>query len=137
MDNDYAKRTLRDILNELIERTNSIIMRLRIVEQRNKTAMTKMDSLYTSSTEQIKESKKLMNLFEKRMKVYDDRLFNMESGFKNISKKVDNSATRSELKGLKQTIDLYNPVKSQFMTKKEVKEMMEERNNVIKKKEKT
>ena len=117
----YTKRSLRDILNELIERTNSIIMRLRIVEQRNKTAMIKMNSIQDLSSERMKESKKFIRYFEKRMSVYEEKITQMENMLKDMSKNINKAATNAELKGLEEMIKIYNPVKSQFVTKNELK----------------
>ncbi|MBU0898285.1 MAG: hypothetical protein KKB03_03415 [Nanoarchaeota archaeon] len=126
MPDGYAKRGLRDILNELIERTNSIIMRLRIVEQRNNTSMVKMDSLQTDALEQIKESKTFIKNFENRMKKYEETMIQMETMIKNISKKINRSVTKNEIKGLEQSIKLYNPVTSQFVTKRELNQALKD-----------
>jgi hypothetical protein len=121
-----GRRGIRDVINELIERTNSIIMRMRIVEQRNKTVMTKMDSLQMSSLEEIKESKKFIKSFEKTMKSQEERILQIETMLKGLSKKVDSAATKAEIKGLEHNINMYNPVKSQFVTKKELDKKIKE-----------
>ena len=124
---EYSKRNLRDILNELIERTNSMIMRLRIVEQRNKTSMTKMNSLQTTAMEQVKESKNFIKSFEKKMETYKEKMLYMENMLKDMSKKINNTATKTELRGLEEMIRIYDPVKSQFVTKRELKEFLKQK----------
>ncbi|MFH1445443.1 MAG: hypothetical protein ABIF08_03105 [Nanoarchaeota archaeon] len=123
---EYGRRNIRDILNELIERTNSIIMRLRIVEQRNNTTVTKINSLQAESLEQLNESKVFIKKFEKKMQLYEEGLLKMESVMKELSKKINDTATKSEIMGLREALKIYNPIKSQFVTRRELKKIMED-----------
>jgi len=116
-----VRRSLRDVIDELIERTNSIIMRMRIVEQRNNNITTKMNSIEETSMEEAKESKAFTKSIESKMKSHDERLLCMENMLKDISKKINNAATKAEIKGIEQTLRLYSPVNSQFVTKSELK----------------
>jgi len=130
------KRGLHGVLNELIERTNSIIMRLRIVEQRNDATVVKIDSLYSTAMEQLNESKKTVRNIETRMRLYEDRMIQMESVIKDMTSRISKSITKAEFKGLEDQLKLYDPIKSQFVTKKEIKEMLNEKKTKTKEKNK-
>lgn len=64
--------------------------------------------------------------FESKLKSFDVELMKVNNSIAKLEKAVERSAKRSELKELENMIELFNPLKSTFISKQEVKRLLEE-----------
>jgi len=121
------KLTMRDILNELIERTNSNIRRLRVLEQISESLTSRMNTLENTLLGQGKDLKKLISDLDTRLTEESDRIIKLETMVKDIVTQLKRAVTMTKIKELEELISIYNPLTSKFITKQEVERLIEER----------
>jgi hypothetical protein len=119
-----AKLTIRDILNELVERTNSNMRRLRVLEEKADTMVLRMDTIEQAVREQRDALKKTATDLEKRMIEDSERVIRIEAGLKDMASKFKKVVTTTKIRELEELVDIYNPLKSNFVTKEEVQAML-------------
>ena len=122
------KGTLHTIINELVERTNSEAQRLRVLEQRTENIDLRINSIeqniLTNTTQMQKMTKDIENRFKKR----DESVAKIDTVIKELVKHFKKLATKSEVKEVHHMVDIYNPIKSNFITKEELERILSERN---------
>lgn len=116
--------SMHAIINELVDRTNSDIQRLRVLEQRN--------DILTSRSNVIE--KEILNInrniqrttlnMETINKKTEERINKNDAMLREVVKQIKKLATTSKIIELEQLIEIYNPLKSQFVTKEEVQRMI-------------
>ena len=74
-----------------------------------------------------KNAQKLASDLEARMKKQDDRIFQNESAVKEIIKQVKKLATGAKISELEELLEIYSPLKSQFVTREEVERLINEK----------
>jgi flagellar motility protein MotE (MotC chaperone) len=113
-------RTARTVINELIERVNGDTQRLRIVEQSSESLASRMDTLEQALLQQRRDIQK--NLVEIADKIADleSATAKSDSVIKEIVSHMKKLVTESQLKELQTLIEIYNPVKSSFVTREEL-----------------
>ncbi len=121
------KVTIRDILNELLERTSSNMKRLRVLEQSVENLTNRINSIENGMFEHRKELAGSISDIEDRLSKSDDRLAKLEMGIKEIVAQLKRVATIAKVKELEQLIEIYNPIRSQFVTREEVERLIEEK----------
>ncbi|MFQ5648008.1 MAG: hypothetical protein ACE5FW_02120 [Candidatus Aenigmatarchaeota archaeon] len=121
-----AKLTIREILSELVERTNSNMRRLRILEQKSDTLTNRLSTLESSILEVKGSIKEKAGGLEKRITEEDERVIRVENAIKDIINQLKRTATTSHIKELEQLMDIYSPLKSKFVTREEVERLIEE-----------
>ena len=120
------KRTVDSVLNKLIERVNSNIRRLRVLEQETGIVKTRLNSIEEDMLSQRNHThKSLEDLADKIVKL-DDRISSTENTMRDIIEKLKKVTTTTKIRELEQLIDIYNPLKSEFITKDEARRMIEE-----------
>ena len=112
------------ILQELIRRTNRSERRLRIIEQRTQALESRLSSAEDSNFKQSKDIKKGIIDIDIAVKSFTDRLTKLESDMTKISDQTRNFAKHSEIKEIETMFDLLNPIKQEFVTRKEMQEMI-------------
>jgi len=120
------RRTVGSVLNKMIDRVNSNIRRLRILEQESSIFKTRL----TSNEQEVMAQRNQLNRAVKDMGDKIARLENRISGIEQTIKEIIDQfkkvATASKIKELEEMIEIYNPIKSQFATKEEIRRMIEE-----------
>ena len=119
------KKTLRTIIRELVERTNTDSARIRILEQEKDIVKSRTDSVEQTVIGQKKQADKSLAGLEARIEKMNERMLQIESTVKEIVKEMKKLATVSKIKELESLVDIYNPLKSQFMTREEAERMIE------------
>lgn len=122
-----AKLTVREIINELIERTNSNIRRLRVLEEKSDSLTSRINTLENTILEQGKELKKTISEVDGRVKEESERIIKLETMVKDIVTQLKRAVTMTKIKELEELISIYNPITSKFVTKEEVERLIEER----------
>jgi uncharacterized protein YoxC len=127
-DKKDTKRTVQSVMNELVERTNGNTQRLRLLEQRTEAMDSQMTTLEKDILDHSKEMKKLVQDVETHVSTIDEKFLKMENTVKEVVNHMKHLATSSEVRGLQELIDIYNPLKSNFVTKDELDQFIEKNN---------
>lgn len=122
-----ARLTVREILTELVERTNSNMRRLRLLEQSAEVATSRITTLEEAMLEQSRDVKKALEAVEKALSEEGDRIIRMEGTLKDIIERLKKSVSSTKIKELETMLDIYSPLKSQFMTREEAERLIDER----------
>lgn len=122
--NPQQRKTLRVVINELVDRANDNTRRLRILEQRAEILDARDSSTEQTMLQQYKELQARISSLEAMLKERGDLVGLLESRLNETVKQVKRSATTTEVQGLKESVELYNPIKSKFITRAEVEQML-------------
>lgn len=105
---------------------NDLINRIRILEQLTE----KMDILISSLEREMNErERKLVNRItdiEGRIDDINSRLKKIDVDVSKIKNELEKKASKNEVKELNSLFELFNPVRSAFVTKEQVKMIVEE-----------
>jgi len=120
-------RTINTILNDVIQRVNDDTQRLRVLEQSSESLTSRMNSLEQAILQSRRDMQKAFSEINEGIAALDDRLTKTESTMKEVINHVKKLVTESQVKELQNLIELYNPVKSNFVTKEEMEKFVSER----------
>jgi RPA family protein len=118
---------LEKIAAELINRVNENIRRLRVLENRMKALDNRINSMEQNSLVQSRNLQKSLSDRDAKISLLDERLRRTEMALKEILKQLKFVATKSNVEELKHFVDIYNPLKSKFVTREEMESFMEEK----------
>jgi hypothetical protein len=119
------KRTLKSVLHELVERSNTDNARIRVLEQENDILKSRSKSFDKDLAALKGYFDKSLNSMRKDLDKTNSKVTSIESTLKELIREIKKLATTSKIKELETLVDIYNPLKSQFMTREEVERMME------------
>jgi len=119
---------LRLIINQLVERVNNDAKRLRVLEQRNATINSRLNSLEQTLAGNYKEFIKVMKLQEKSIAGLGEKIRVTEGKISEIVRQFKRVATKAEVKTLQNLLEIYNPIKSNFVTREELKDLQKGKN---------
>lgn len=125
---DDKKGTLHTIINELVDRTNNEAQRMRVIEQRIDNLDLRINSVEQNILNITNQMQKLTEDIDTRFKKRDERMAKTDTLINELVKHYKKLATRADVKEVKQLVDIYNPIKSDFVTRQEVERLMSERN---------
>jgi len=120
-------KRLELILQELIRRANRSDRRLRIIEQRTQALESRTGSIEDINFKQSKDIKKRIIDMEFTIKSFCDRIIKIENDINRISEQLKGFAKKNEVKEIESMFDLLNPIKQDFVTKKELEEILKRR----------
>lgn len=115
------------ILSELVRKVNESGRRMRILEERSASIENRLNSLEEAILRNAENSRGSLEKIENHFKGLDASMLKAENDLGRITKEMEKTAKRIELKELENLISLYNPIKSRFVTKEEVLRMLKER----------
>ncbi len=121
------KMLLRDIINDLIEISNTNMRRLRVLEEKTENLINQMNSLQDNFLNERKKMNDAISNLNSSIEKQKERMSKMEKILDEILKQFKKVATESKIKELEELIELYNPLKSNFVTREEVEKMIEEK----------
>ena len=121
------RRTVGAVLNKLIERTNSNIRRLRVLEQESSIIKTRLAGVEGEILSQRRQADKGLKDALAQLTKLEERLASLESTTREIIAQLKKVTTTAKIKELEQMIEIYNPIRSQFVTREEVEGIIEQR----------
>lgn len=121
------KRTVGSVLNKLIQRVNADTRRLRLLEQENIISKTRINVAERNFLAEKKYIQKSLKEMDEKISKIEDNIIRIEHTIKEIVTEIKKLASTTKVKELQSLIEIYNPIKSQFMTKEEVERMIEEK----------
>lgn len=116
--------SMHAIINELVDRTNSDIQRLRVLEQRNDILTSRSNVIEKEIININRNIQRIMLNTETGNKKTEERIKKNDAMLREVVKQMKKLATTSKIIELEQLIEIYNPLKSQFVTKEEVQRMI-------------
>jgi vacuolar-type H+-ATPase subunit I/STV1 len=120
-------RSVHSVINEIVDRINDNTKRLRTLEQRSQILASRMNSVEKEMLRLNKNTQKLVSGIETRIKEQDNKVFQNETTVKEIIKQIKKLATGAKISELEELLEIYNPLKSQFVTREEVERMINEK----------
>ncbi|MEM5783799.1 MAG: hypothetical protein QW631_03575 [Candidatus Aenigmatarchaeota archaeon] len=114
------------IIQEIVRRINRTDDRLRILEQRIKVMDSSLSSLEASSIKQTNELKDKSLAIEAKIKIMSEKLDKIENLVEKLNENLKNYAKRSDIKEIEEMFSLLNPIKNEFVTRKELLEILRE-----------
>jgi len=121
------EKDIQSILNEIVRRLSENTRRLRTLEDRSSLLEGRIGSLQDNV---IRLNEKIRDNFktdEGSKKDNDVQLMKIENDLNKLSKQIERLARKSELKELENLIELFNPLKQTFITKKQLNRILEQR----------
>jgi vacuolar-type H+-ATPase subunit I/STV1 len=112
------------VIVEIIRRVNDNIRRLRILEQKIKAIESHVNSTDENVLTLQKSFQKAINERDMRITGIEDKLQKLDTLTKEILKQMKMVATKSGLEEIRNTMNILNPVNSNFVTRNEVREML-------------
>jgi len=121
------KKQLEVGSNELIRRTNDNARRIRVLEQR----LDVIDSRIKGIEERVIDEMGLLKTgFDQLVvdvKELSKEIKEIRSSMLKFSQSLEKTARKSEIKELEALLDIYNPIKSRFVTRDELDRILEEK----------
>ncbi len=114
------------VTNEMIKRLNENTRRIRSLEELNLSLEDKASSIEERLLQEQEEMKARFEEIEESLKDLNIRLMKIENESQKTRKTLEKVVTKPELEELKNFIELINPIKMEFITKKEVEKMIRE-----------
>ena len=114
-------------MNELYQMDSENKRRLRDAEQRLSALDNSVKRVETGLLDLKSKVLDLSSTGKADKAAFDAKIKGLENIINDIINNMKRLAEKSEIVGLKELIDIYNPVKSQFMTRTEVENLIEEK----------
>jgi chromosome segregation ATPase len=111
--------------NVSMERINNNTRRVRTLEQRLDGVSSRMESLEERIIEEIDVLKKGVDRLFLDIKEVSKSLAKIRAENLELNKNMEKTAKKTELRELEGLLDLYNPIKSKFVTTDQVKRLIE------------
>jgi uncharacterized phage infection (PIP) family protein YhgE len=124
---DRKPTTLRTIINELVDRTNTDTQRIRVLEQREGSLSARMDALEQEALSINSSIQKLAKDLGSGLRQRDRGIAELQATIKEMLKHIKRLASSGKVSELEAMLDMYNPLKSNFMTRDEVERLIRKR----------
>ncbi len=108
------------ISNEVVRITNENTRRIRMLEQSLESSRNRITSLEERMIEEMGDIKKWMDQLAVDVKEVSKELKKIRADIMRMEKELNKTARKSEIKELESLLDLYNPIKSHFVTREDV-----------------
>ena len=115
------------VVNELTSRINDVTRRLRDLEERYSETVNSVTALENEILNQKKDISRLEQTLDSRANDILARLGQLENTVNELINQLKRFATKSEVVGIKELLDIYNPLKSRFVTREQVDEMISQK----------
>ena len=112
--------------SEIVKMVNTNTRRIRAIEQRLSGSERRIGSMEEKIIDEMDELRRGFEQISLDIKALSENLSQIRSEMLKINKNLDRAAKKSEVKELESLLDLYNPIKSKFVTRDEVKRIIEE-----------
>ena len=112
------------VVVEIIRRVNDNIRRLRVIEQKIKTLDMHVNSMEQDMITMQKSFQKALNERDAKTAGMEDRLQKLDTLAKEITKQMKMIATKASVEELKNMMEIYNPMNSNFVTRNEAEKML-------------
>lgn len=108
------------ISTEVVRITNENTRRIRMLEQSLESSRNRITSLEERMIEEMGDIKKWMDQLAVDVKEVSKNLKEIRAEIIRMDKEMNKTARKSEIKEIESLLDLYNPIKSHFVTSEDV-----------------
>ena len=115
------------IIADMINRVNENVRRLRVIEQKMQAINTRINSVEQNMISYNKNVQKSFSDRDAKISNLEDRVLKIENISKEILKQLKLVATKSNVDEVKQLLSIYDPLKSNFVTKDEMEKFISEK----------
>jgi vacuolar-type H+-ATPase subunit I/STV1 len=117
-------KTLHSVINEMIERVNNNTQRLRILEQGEESIELRVNAVEQNMLGQRRELQKSIDELGSRISNQEKVVSGLENTLKEVITHLKKVATASRVNEIEKMIEIYNPLKSNFITKEEADQLV-------------
>lgn len=121
------KRTLKTIITEILNRINDNTMRLRRIEQASQSSAMRIDSIEENFLETRKKLEKEIADLKNLLSINEKKIAAVEKNMQEVVEHIKRMPKAEKLAEIEQLIEIYNPLKSNFITKEEVERLIEKK----------
>src|SRR3989338_5419215 len=119
--------TINSVVNKLVERTNTDTRRLRLLEQKVEILSTRLDSAEQAALAAQAEAKRSGAELSAKIAAQAKLIAELQEALKEVIEQLKRTPTHSDVKELEALLELYNPLKSSFITREEAQRMLAKR----------
>ena len=119
--------TINSVVNKLVERTNTDTRRLRLLEQKVEILSTRLDSAEQAALAAQAEAKRSGAELSAKIAAQAKLIAELQEALKEVIEQLKRTPTLSDVKELEALLELYNPLKSSFITREEAQRMLAKR----------
>ena len=112
---------------EIVKRINTNTRRIRTIEQRLDGLESRIGALEEKIIDEIDYLRKSFGQISIDIKAVSESLSEIRGEVLKINKSMDKTAKKAEIKELETLLDIYNPIKSMFVTRDQVERILEEK----------
>ncbi len=120
-------QNMQTFSNEIVKMVNTNTRRIRILEQRLSGFERRIGSLEDRIIDEIDNLRRGLEQINLDIKAVSESLSGIRVEMLNINKDLNRTAKKTEVKELESLLDIYNPIKSKFITRDELERFMEEK----------
>jgi hypothetical protein len=122
-----VEKDVQAILNEVVRRGNETVRRLRDIEEKDSLFENRLNTVETTALNLSDNKKVVDDKFTQKTEDLERSVLRIDNELMRISKLLEKMAKKSELKELESLISIYNPIKTNFITREELELILEER----------
>jgi len=112
---------------EIVRRINTNTRRIRTIEQRLDGLESRIGALEEKLIDELDNLRKSFDQISVDIKAVSETLSEIRGEILKINKSMDKTAKKAEIKELETLLDIYNPIKSKFITREQVERILEEK----------
>ena len=121
-----VERDVQAILNELVRRANESSRRLRALEERDSLIETRVSTIQDEILKMIEDKRLINEKINEKLTEIETNILRIDNELIRMNKVIDKMAKRTELKELENMIAIFNPMKTNIVTKEDVKRIIRE-----------
>lgn len=114
------------VISEIVKRLNEINIRIIGIEDKLARSESETKESREKLKDEIKKIEDQIKKIEETLKVFGEAINLIGEKASSLEKEIKNFAYKHEVEELKSYIDIWNPLKTSFVTKEEVKKIIEE-----------
>lgn len=122
-----ASHTLHGIINELVDRTNTDTKRIRNLESWEKSLNSRLEAIEKELIRLNNVTQGTITETEEGLARRDKAITEMHNMIKEIVKHLKRFAKSEKITELETMMEIYDPLKSNFVTKEEVRQLIDKR----------
>lgn len=118
---------LSGISNEIVISTNENTRRIRVLEQSLESIRNRLSSLEERMIDDMGDIKRWMDQIVTDVGEISKEVKEIKGELLKVNKDLDRTAKKTEIKELENLLDIYNPIRSHFITRDELSRLLEEK----------
>ena len=122
-----AEKDVQAVLNEIVRRSNETVRRLRDLEERDSLIENRVNTMETAILAFSEEKKDINEKIMLKIDEIEKNIIRIDNELLRINKIMEKMAKKTELKELENIISIYNPIRTNFITKEEAERIVEEK----------